>query len=56
MNCGLRINELSYNVIAYADDLLLISATVTGLQRMIDHADAYVCENGLSFNVTVWII
>ena len=52
MNCGLRINELSYNVIAYTDDLLLISATVTGLQRMIDHANTYVCENGLSFNAS----
>jgi hypothetical protein len=27
-----------------------MSATVTGLQRMIDHANSYVSENGLSFN------
>ncbi len=34
----------------YADDLLLVSTTVAGLQRLINYANHYVVEHGLSFN------
>ena len=37
---------------AYADDLLLTSTTVSGLQRLINNANEYITENGLSFNAT----
>ena len=47
---GIRINGLSYNVFCYADDLLLTSTTVTGLQRLINHANMYISSHGLSFN------
>lgn len=50
LNSGLKINTVSYNVFAYADDLLLLSSTATGLQRLIDHANSYICQNGLGFN------
>ena len=31
---GIVINGITYNVFAYADDLLLASTTVTGLQHL----------------------
>ena len=39
-----------YNVFAYADDLLLASTSVTGLQKLIDIADSYVTSTGIRFN------
>ena len=39
-----------YNVICYADDLLLLSTTVTGLQKLIDVANSYIVDHGLRFN------
>ena len=47
---GLRIHNVSYNVFCYADDLLLASTTVTGLQSLINCATKYVMENGLCFD------
>ena len=47
---GMRINSLSYNVFCYADDLLLVSTTTTGLQKLIDKANEYIVNHGLSFN------
>ena len=50
LNCGICINNCNYNVFAYADDLLLSSTTVTGLQQLIDTAVSYVTDHGLRFN------
>ena len=36
LDCGTRIGSQNYNIFAYADDILLISTTVTGLQTLID--------------------
>ena len=36
----------------YADDILLCSLTVTGLQRLIDVANMYISSHGLCFNPT----
>ena len=47
---GIKVNGGSYNVFGYADDLLLCSLTVTGLQRMINIANLYIKNHGLSFN------
>ena len=47
---GLRIDACPYNVIAYADDLLLLSATASGLQSLLDYANDYVTKHGLRFN------
>ena len=35
-HCGISINKESFNVFCYADDLILTSLTVTGLQSLID--------------------
>ena len=50
MNCGICINNVSYNVFTCADDLLLSSTTVTGLQRLINCAVSYISNHGLRFN------
>ena len=50
MNAGIVINDTTYNVFCYADDLLLTSTSVTGLQRMIDTANHYIVSHGLRFN------
>ena len=47
---GIRINHSSYNVFCYADDILITSTTVTGLQTLIDVANRYIGNHGLSFN------
>ncbi len=47
---GIKVKNMSYNVFIYADDLLLTSATVTGLQKLIMYANKYIIEHGLSFN------
>ena len=40
----------SYNVFCYADDLILTSLTVTGLQSLIDVSRDYITAHGLNFN------
>lgn len=47
---GLRIDGNSYCVLVYADDILLMSTTATGLQKLIDYSNDYIREHGLSFN------
>ena len=38
---GILINNDTYNVFCYADDLILTSLSVTGLQELIDTANSY---------------
>ena len=47
---GIRIGQCTYNVCCYADDLVLTSLTVTGLQNLINCANDYVKKHGISFN------
>ena len=47
---GIKITNISYNVFCYADDILIASLTVTGLQNMINLADKYISDHGLRFN------
>ena len=47
---GVTIGYNKYNVICYADDLLLLSTTITGLQKLIDVANSYIVDHGLRFN------
>ena len=49
-NGGIKINNLSFNVFCYADDLMLASLSVTGLQNMIEVANRYITNHGLRFN------
>ena len=47
---GISINDITYNVFCYADDILLCSASVSGLQKLIDKANLYINNHGLRFN------
>ena len=47
---GININGHRYNVFCYADDILLASLTVTGLQTLINTANTYISSHGLCFN------
>ena len=44
------INMQSFNVFCYADDLMLASLIVIGLQTTINVANRYITEHGLQFN------
>ena len=50
MNCGILINGVTYNLCCYADDLLLCSLSVSGLQTLINEANQYITQHGLRFN------
>ena len=50
MDCGVTIRGVHYNVFCYADDLLLASTTITGLQKLIDEAVSIITADGLRFN------
>ena len=47
---GIKINNDSYNVFCYADDLILTSLSVIGLQKLIDKARKYITNHGINFN------
>ena len=47
---GIQIAENSYNVFCYADDLVLTSLSVTGLQDLINSAKSFIVSHGLNFN------
>ena len=47
---GVTIGNNHFNCICYADDLLLCSTTVTGLQSLMNVANSYVKDCGLRFN------
>ena len=49
---GISINNYLSNVFFFADDLILTSLSVTGLQELIDTASSYIIAQGLNFNTT----
>ena len=49
---GISIYNKQFNLFCYADNLLIVSLTVTGLQYMINSAVRYVAQYGLRFNPT----
>ena len=50
MNCGISNEKENYNVFAYADDLLVCSLSVTGLQKLIDTESVNVEQHGFKLN------
>jgi hypothetical protein len=48
---GCHLSQLNVSCIFYADDILLISASVTGLQNLLDVCSLASVELGLTFNV-----
>ena len=49
-NCGVRIGNLNYNCLYYADDILLCSTTFLGLQKLMSAASMCIKNYGLKFN------
>jgi hypothetical protein len=49
-NFGCKINDHFVGVIMYADDLLLLSASVYGLQQMLDQCSLVCTDSLLEFN------
>ena len=47
---GVAIGNKRFNVFCYADDILIASTTVTGLQNLINVANRYIINHGLRFN------
>jgi len=48
--CGLSINNMTYTLCCYADDLLMCSLSVPGLQTLIKDANDYITRHGWRFN------
>ena len=44
------IESSHFNCICYADDLLLCSTTLSGLQHLMDVCNSYIKDHGLTFN------
>ena len=58
-NLGVIINNRKYNTLCYADDVILMSTTVTGLQSLINTAVEHITDRGLRLthkkqNVSFW--
>ena len=47
---GIIIDKQIYDALCYADDVMLMSTTVTGLQSLINTAVKHITDRGLSFN------
>ncbi|XP_072939880.1 uncharacterized protein [Epargyreus clarus] len=47
---GCSIDGLSINNISYADDMVLLSPSVSGLRRLLKICEEYAGVNGLSYN------
>ena len=47
---GVSIKGNMFNVYCYADDILISSTSVTGLQCLINKANRYIKQHGLRFN------
>lgn len=50
-NLGLRIHGICYSCIVYADDILLLSNSLTGMQTMLNVCNNCADDICMSFNV-----
>ena len=48
---GCHVNDIFYGIMGYADDLVLLSPSIYGLQRMIDITNEYMNNLGLCISV-----
>lgn len=51
MRVGCRIDGVGVNSLSYADDMVLLSPTVGGLNEMLRVCESYAAGHGLSYNV-----
>jgi hypothetical protein len=49
---GCRIDNVCVNNISYADDMVLLSPSVSGLKKLIDTCERYAHQHGLKYNAT----
>ena len=49
-HCGINMYGFNLNVCCYADDILLLSLSPSGLQDLIYCANSYIRDHGLRFN------
>lgn len=47
---GYKVGETLINVLAFADDLVLISSSEAGMCRLLEHTEAFLLERGLKLN------
>lgn len=52
MHVGCHIDNICVNNISYADDMVLLSASVCGLRKLLATCEAYTQRHGLVYNVT----
>jgi len=50
-NIGCRVSGMFVGCLLYADDIILLSPSVTGLQEMLDSCYEVACSVSLQFNV-----
>ena len=48
---GCHIGQTAVNIIAYADDLVILSPTRTGLQRLVHMCESFALKQDIVFNV-----
>ena len=50
MNVGTSLFNVPTNITSYADDIILLSSTLTGLQKMVNKCVQYGYQHGIKFN------
>jgi len=53
---GCHVAGKYFGVVMYADDILLLSASVSGLQSMLDICHSYGASNSIMFNHSKFIM
>ena len=51
LNIGCRVSGMFLGCLLYADDIILLSPSVTGLQELLDTCYEVACSVSLQFNV-----
>ncbi|XP_047999750.1 uncharacterized protein LOC125236885 [Leguminivora glycinivorella] len=51
MHVGCHIDDVCLNNISYADDMVLLSASVGGIRRLLEVCETYAETHGLKYNV-----
>ncbi len=49
---GCRVGHMSYAAFGYADDLLLLSPSIHGLEMLVETSESFAREYGVTFNAT----
>ncbi|KAL0883522.1 hypothetical protein ABMA27_016887 [Loxostege sticticalis] len=49
---GCHVDDVCVNNLSYADDMVLLSASVCGLRQLIQVCEKYAVEHGLQYNVS----